>query len=292
MFKKGILYNKGELDVLPYYCKVASFLKKFLKGKKIATKIHLPNFFFLKRGSNSEPFYIEDFSYINEKMLELRKFHLKEIREKLNKKQELIWEYFPPRKLIQFFYATNDEGIGKPIERIFIDIDRRKNSEDDAKEVAKNLIDIIKNDKEFSRIIDIKKIIVLWTGNSFHVYIILKKTINLDFYNDYLSYGEKKYKSFINKWALECEKRSRIDVRAGHEKSEKFIILDSSNTPSGKLARTPFSLHVKDWKTIDGVCVPISYEELNNKNLIKDLKKISPDSIIKNLKNYEKFLQV
>jgi len=68
--------------------------------------------------------------------------------------------------------------------------------------------------------------------------------------------------------------------------------LDSSNTPSGKLARTPFSLHVKDWKTIDGVCVPISYEELNNKNLIKDLKKISPDSIIKNLKNYEKFLQV
>ena len=43
---------------------------------------------------------------------------------------------------------------------------------------------------------------------------------------------ERKQESFIMKWAKEISKETKIPVSAGHEKPEKFIILDSSNTPS------------------------------------------------------------
>ena len=287
--KKDVLYAFGELDVLPYYAKTASLLKNFLQNKKIASKVHLPNFFFLKRGSKEKPLYIDDFSAVDENMLKLRKFHLKEIRDKLNEKQQLIWEYFPPRKLSQFFYATNDEGAGKPIERIFMDIDRRKNTSEDARIVASALVDIINDDKEFNKLLEYK-IFVLWTGGSFHVYLLLKKRIDLKFYNEYLSYWEKKTESFIMKWADEITKKTKIETRAGHEKSDKFIILDSSNTPSGKLARAPFSLHIKDYKNYDGICVPVSLTDLNKENLTNELKKLTPDSVLKNTASYGKLL--
>ena len=116
--KKDVLNKYGFLDVLPYYAAIAPYLKKFLKGKEIATKIRLPNFFFLKRGSKEKPLYIEDFSAVNEKMLKLRKVDLKTARQELNEKQILIWEYFVPRKLMDFFYATNAAGNGTPIKLV------------------------------------------------------------------------------------------------------------------------------------------------------------------------------
>jgi len=292
MVKRDILHENKELDVLPYYSKVASALSGYLKDKKIASKVHLSNFFFLKRGSNTKPIYINDFNSVNNEMLSLRKNHLKDIRDKLNEKQQLIWVYFPPRKLVQLFYATNDEGVGKEIERIFIDIDRRKNSPDDARLITLNLINCIKNDKEFNKLVKGYRFVILWTGGSFHVYLLMKKKVNLKFYNKYLSYGSAKGKeeSFIMKWASEIEKISGIPCHAGHEKSDKFIVLDSSNTPSGKLARSPFSLHIKDWKTWDGICVPVCFDELKDKNLVKRLQNLTPEKVLKDLKNYKKLL--
>lgn len=286
---RDILYPYGELDVLNYYAKVTPYLRNFLRNKKIATKVHLSNMFFLKRGSNSEPLDIEDFQEINENMMKLRKFHLKEVREKLSKKQELIWTYFPPRKLVQFFYACNDEGVKKPIERIFIDIDRKKQSADDARIVTIKLIEIIKKDNGFNNKLKYE-IFILWTGKSFHVYLLLKKNINEDFYENYLSYGKMKEESFIVKWASEISKETKIKVSAGHEKSEKFIILDSSNTPSGKLARVPFSLHIENFRKWDGVSVPVNLNELKEKNLIKKLEKLTPEKVLKNLIKYAKLL--
>ena len=92
------------------------------------------------------------------------------------------------------------------------------------------------------------------------------------------------------KWVEKIETETGIPVSAGHEKSEKFIILDSSNTPSGKLARCPFSLHIKDGKTYDGVCVPVSISDLSDKDLIRKLEKLTPDDVLKNLKRYKKLL--
>jgi hypothetical protein len=66
--------------------------------------------------------------------------------------------------------------------------------------------------------------------------------------------------------------------------------LDTSNTPPGKLARAPFSLHIKDSKTIDGICIPVSQEELADPKLINKLGKLTPEIIQKNIDKYVKLL--
>jgi len=66
--------------------------------------------------------------------------------------------------------------------------------------------------------------------------------------------------------------------------------LDTSNTPPGKLARCPFSLHIKDSKTIDGITVPISQKELADTKLISKLKKLTPETIRKNIDYYSSLI--
>ncbi len=290
--EKDILYPYGSLDVLSYYSQVSKVLRRFLKNKEIASKVLLLKGipFFLVRGSKEEPLYIEDFSFVDEKMLKLRaKYGLTEAREKLSDKQILLWRYFVPRKLIHFFYACNGEKPGKPIERIFIDIDRKNYSPDNARETARFLVQEIKKDKEFNKMLKYR-IFIIWTGSSFHVYLLLKKKVDLVFYNKYLSYGKKKEDSFLMKWASDVSKKLKIKVEAGHEKTKNKIILDSSNTPSGKLARCPFSLHMKNAKEVDGVAVPLSGKELGDKNLIKKLKNLTPEKVLNNLSCYKKLL--
>jgi len=287
---KDILHPYGSLDILYYYVKVSKILDNFLKSREIATKTVIKDFFFLKRGSNSRPLFIEYLKEVDEKMLKLRaENHLDQVKDKLNKKQILIWQYFVPRKFMNFFYATNKEGVGKAMDRIFIDIDRRKQTAEDARKVAFALINIIKKDKEFNKKLKYR-IVVLWTGNSFHVLLLLKNKINLEFYSKYLSYGKKKSESFIVKWAEEASRDTGISVSAGHEKSDKFIILDSSNTPSGKLGRVPFSLHVKNSEEYDGICVPVSSSALGDKNLINKLNSLTPEKVLKNLDSYKRLL--
>lgn len=291
--KDGALYPNKELDVLDYYSKVSPYLTGFLKNKKIATKIHFsPSMFILKRGSNNEAVYINDFSIIDDKVIKLRTKHLDEVREELNDKQRLIWSYFPPRKMVEFFYAVNDEGAGKDIERIFIDIDRKNNSQEDAQKVCRELVNLINSDDDFKKMFSYKKLIILWTGNSFHVYIILNKAIDEKKYHEYLSYGEGKDKSFIIKWAEIISDKTKINVRAGHKKELNCIILDSSNTPSGKLARSPFSIHLDKKLQYNGVSVPVDIKDLDDKDLIKKILKINPESVLKNIRGYEKLLKV
>lgn len=278
---------RDELDVLDYYSQVSLYLIKFLKGRELATKTQLPGFEFLKRGSKDKPLFIEDMKKVDSKMLSLRTKHLDEAKQELNKKQVLIWQYFVPRKPVNFFYATNGENPGKDIDRIFIDIDRQSHSSDDARKVALGLINIIKNDEEFGKLLKFT-VFVMWTGSSFHVYLLLNKKINLDFYQKYLSYG-KKDESFIEKWAKEVSKETGIIVKAGHEREKEAIILDSSNTPSGKLARVPFSLHMKG-NVIDGVAAPVSEKQLEDNKLMLDLEKLTPDKVLENIEDYKKII--
>ena len=291
---QNILEPFGRKDVLLYYTTVAKKLKKFLKNKEIATKIWLPNgFFFLKRGSKDEPLYIQEFSSVTKDLLELRsKFALKKARGKITKQQEKIWTYFPQNKLVDFFYATNNEGKGKAIERIYFDIDRGKGiTAEQAQHVILALIRTIKKDKEFKKIIPLQKLFILWTGKSFHLYIMLKKNLPHNFYVKYLSYSKhKRLESFIGRWAEKIAKELKINVKGGHEKTAKTIVLDPSQTPSGKLARCPFALHMKNPKEIDGVSVPLNEKMLKDKNLITKLKSLTPDKVVKDLNNWAKNL--
>ncbi|MBI5148297.1 hypothetical protein HZA33_01305, partial [Candidatus Pacearchaeota archaeon] len=289
--KKDVLNRYGYLDVLPYYSEISRYIKKFLKGKEIATKTWLPGFFFLKRGSKSKPLFIEDFSSVNEKMLKLRDKDLKSVRQQLSEKQALIWEYFVPRKLVDFFYATNNENPGKPIERIFIDIDRGTGiSSEQAQEVSKLLIEEIKKDKQLKKIIKFK-LFILWTGSSFHVYLMLSKSINNPIYNKYFSYSKNTpLESFIGRWVAIIQKKVKFKISGGHEKINNGINIDPSQTPSGKLARAPFSLHMKSNKEVDGVALPVNEKDLSNKSLIKMLKSYTPDKVIKDIKRFAKLL--
>jgi hypothetical protein len=82
-----------------------------------------------------------------------------------------------------------------------------------------------------------------------------------------------------------------LTVVAGHERRKGALILDSSNTPPGKLARCPFSLHIKDSETIDGIAIPLTAKDLEDKKLIFRLQSLPPEKIWKDIKIYEKIIK-
>lgn len=173
----------------------------------------------LKRGTKCEPLHIEDFKEIDEKYLKLRAdHHLDDVKDQLTPKQVLLRQYFVPRKLINLFYACNNE-YGNVIDRIFIDIDRQTNSADDARKVASELVKIIEKDKQFQALVPIPlSLLPLRTGSSFHIYILLRKNIDHAFYDKYLSYGKGKENSFPTKRAKQVSEATKLNVVAGHER--------------------------------------------------------------------------
>ncbi|MDD5177797.1 MAG: hypothetical protein PHT54_00750 [Candidatus Nanoarchaeia archaeon] len=281
-----MILGKKQIDVLPYYAVISKKLIKFLDKKEIATKISLPNSKIgkiLKRGSKEEPLYVSEIvKNVNDDMLMLRNKHLDEVRKELNKTQIKIWDYFVPRKLIDFLYATNNEGVNKKIKRIFFDIDCGSLSSEKARIVAKELVYLIKTDKEFNKLVKYD-IMPMWTGHSFHVYLFLNKDVSPEFYDKYLMFSKSKpMESFTGRWAFEISKKTKIKVIGGHEKVNGFINIDPSQTPSGKLARIPFSLNIKNFKIV-GVALPLSIRDLNDRNLIKKLRCYNADKVIKDL---------
>ena len=144
---------------------------------------------------------------VDDKFLQLRaEHHLDDVKKQLSEKHVLLWQYFVPRKLINFFYACNNE-YGKKMDRIFIDIDRQDNDAQDAQKTASALVKTIQKDKGFAKLMKYK-IFIMRTGSSFHVLLMLQKTIDHAMYDRYLSYGPKKTESFITKRAGEVSKQT------------------------------------------------------------------------------------
>jgi len=288
MGKKNILKPYGKTDVLLYYSAIARKLEKYLKGKEIAAKNHLGKAafmpFILKRGSKISPLMIEEFREVNESFLKTRKEikSLKDAKNKITKTQAKLWEYFLPRKLSELFYATNNEGAKRDIERVFLDIDSNVSKEQTQK-ATKELINIIKADKSFNKRFKCE-IFIMWTGKSFHIYIFLNKKIKNNMYNSAIAYSKADpKKGFIGKWAAQLQKKFKFKISGGHEKIPRGITIDPSQTPSGKLCRAPFSLHLKNEKTVDGIAIPVTIKDLSNPNLIKTLQLYTPDRIIKDI---------
>ena len=284
----------GETDVLLFYAIVSSKLKKFLKGKELATKVllsdaNLPKL--LHRGSKEEPLYIEEMKEVDEDFLSLRKAHLGEVREKLSRTQQKIWEYFPPRKLMDFLYATNGEGANRQIDRIFIDIDRGKGITPSQAQLATDVLvnEIIPKEKFLPTN---KEPFVMWTGGSFHVYLFLKNPAPNKFYIKNFQYSKQEPEAtFIGGWAEIIAKETGLNVVGGHEKQENQINIDPSQTPSGKLARVPLgSLHMRDADTVDGVSVPIDKKMLKKSDLVDRLREYDPKKVLKELDSLAKLL--
>jgi len=293
---ENILRPFGHTDVLLYYGIVAQKLKKYLRGKELAAKVWLPSGtlpFFIRRGSKDEPLFIEELCEgATEHLLETRKDieNLKDAESKLSKKEAKAWHYFVPRKLIDFFYATNNEGAGKKIDRIFFDLDRSNVPAEDAQKVAKALTDLAEKDNELKKIIKFKTF-VMWTGSSFHVYLMLEKPITNSDYEKYFSHKKDlPLESFTGRWAEKIRNELKIKVFGGHEKIKGAITIDPSQTPSGKLCRVPFCLHMKDAKTVDGVAIPLTKNMLDEKDLVKKLQSYTPEKVVKELDELAKRL--
>lgn len=287
--KKEVLRPHGKLDALNYYSKVSIILKNFLKAREIATVIHIPPAIrLLRRATKLGALYAEDIKS-GEKLLKFRaEHHLKDAKGKFSGQELKLWQYFFPRKLIELHYAVNTENTKSKIDRVYIDVDRGRLSPEKAQEIVLELIRTIRKDKDFNKKIKYKFFIV-WTGNSFHLYLLLRKKISHNEFMEVFSLeGE-----FLKKWAAEVEKKTRIKVRAAHEKKRKAIILDTSQSPPGKLARAPFSLYISRKslkKRIIGVAVPLSEKQLKDKNLAEKLQNLTPEKILNNLGSYKKLL--
>ncbi len=293
---KDVIKPFGQIDVLLYYGIVAEKLKKYLAGKEIAAKIWLGKKGFMpyliKRGSKLTPLYIEEFKEVTPEFLELRQKlkNLKVAIGKINKTQAKIWEYFLPRHLSDLFYATNNEKAKKPIERIFFDIDRGNVKIEYAQKVAAKLVELIRTDNKFWDLVK-GDLFVMWTGNSFHVYVFLKKEISTSVYDRYIAYSKKEpLLSFTGRWAKKINDSLKIKVIGGHEKQKGMVNIDPSQTPSGKLCRSVFSLHMKDENTIDGVALPLGLDMIKDKSLISKLIRYTPSGVINELDKLSKKL--
>ncbi len=288
----------GEIDVLNLYWKVSPYLVDFLKGKEIASKTWIPKSripYFLNRAGKLGALWIEDFGEINEEFLKLRaRYHLNEVRKKITQRQALLWRYFVPRKYSEFFYATNGEGEGKEIERVFIDIDRTNLPAEKSLLVARQLIDLMEKqkseDSEFNELV--KSIAVYWTGSSFHIYCFLHKPQPPEFYEEKIRYHSSGalFSSWTDVWVRKIRQKVDFKVAGGHEKLENHIVIDPSQTPSGKLARVPLGcLHVKDFEP-DGISVPLSENMLYDNGIVDKLKMLTPEGVVRGAGVLSKYL--
>jgi len=293
-----ILKPFGEIDVLNLYWKVSPYLKDFLKGKEIASKTWIPKSripYFLNRARKLGALWIEDFDEINEEFLMLRaKHHLNEVHKKITQKQALLWRYFVPRKYSEFFYATNGEGEGKEIERIFIDIDRTNLPAEKSLLVARMLVELMEEqrseDGEFNDIV--RSIAVYWTGSSFHVYCFLRNPQPPEFYDEKIKYHRSGalFTSWTDVWVRKIRQKVDFKVAGGHEKLENHIVIDPSQTPSGKLARVPLGcLHIKNFEP-DGVSVPLSENMLYNNGIVDRLKALTPEEVVRDASKHSRYL--
>jgi hypothetical protein len=289
----------GEIDVLLFYAITAEKLKKYLGDREIAGKIWMPKGkvrFLLKRGSKLQPLYADELvEAVDLDFLELRskKEHLKDAKNDITDLQNKVWQYFLPRKLADFFYATNHESPGGEIDRIFFDIDRFKGmSAEQAQEATRIFVETIKEDEEFQSLVGDVHPFIYWTGNSFHVFFFLDNKEPNSFYEKYFQYSKNDpEQNFTGKWAKKVNERTDFKVTGGHERRGDSINIDPSQTPSGKLSRVPLgSLHMKNANTIDGVSVPITEKMLYNPDLAGKLIDYRPKDIIENLDQFSKYL--
>jgi len=283
MKKESIIYPYGELDIVYYYSEIAHFLKNFLKGKELATRTWIPNEnipYFIRRGSKDGNLFINDMRVSNN-ILKLRKNgKLEDYKKVLSDKEKLIWHYFVPRKYVELFYSFNGEKKNSDIERIYYDIDRKDKTAEDARKITVLLIGVINRSK--LKILT-KKLVILWTGKSFHVVLLLKNKQKYNFYGKWIS--SENENSITSEFVKEINKKTTLKVRGGHERVSGEIVIDPSQSAPGKLARAPFSIHVSKAK-YDGICVPILKEELSKKNIINHLSSLTIDKIVRNLHKY------
>ena len=113
--------------------------------------------------------------------------------------------------------------------------------------------------------------------------MFLKKSMPNSFYVENFQYSKNDpLHNFTGKWTEKLRKEG-FNVTGGHEKTD-YLIIDPSQTPSGKLCRIPLgSLHMKDALTVNGVSIPLKKEMLEEKKLVEHLQEYTPKKVLEEL---------
>jgi hypothetical protein len=283
-----VLRPYGELDVLAYYGLIAQKLEGYLHGRELATRTWLPQGrirVMVKRGSREPPLYVGQLARaVTPEMMQARaKFaHLEAARHVLSPDQALAWFYFVPRKYVEFHYATNREGEGREINRVFYDVDRGRGvAAEDAIEVAALLATAIMEDERAGELVRGKPF-VAWTGSSFHLLLSLKEMQPARFYREQLEYSGRG-RTLTDRLIGRVIREAKVPVAGGHVRLPGHVTVDPSGTPSGHLCRVPLgSLHMSDARNIDGVSVPLTLDMLRREG-VDGLRSYNPEKVIREL---------
>ncbi|HEY3274389.1 MAG TPA: hypothetical protein VGJ92_11530 [Methanocella sp.] len=283
-----ILRPHGDLDVLAYYGMIAPKLETYLHGRELATRTWLQQGRIrsvVKRGSQGPPLYIPQLvRAVTPQMINARvKYaHLEEGRNVLSPDQALVWYYFPPRRMVEFHYATNREGEGREINRVCYDLGRGRGvTAEDAIEVAALLTQAATDDDQV-RNLTRGKPFVSWTGNSFNLLLALKKIQPAGFYSDQIEYSGRGH-TLTDRLIDLVTKEASVPVTGGHTRLPGHVTVDPSQTPSGHLCRVPLgSLNMSDSTTIEGVSVPLTQDMLRREEVAR-LQHYTPVKVIDEL---------
>lgn len=285
-----VLHPVDQLDVLLLYGLVAGANETYLGDRELAAKVHLPNGpTLLNRGSDREPLTADELSSaVDESFLRTRDDaeDLEAARDRLTDAQVTVWQYFPPRTRSEFLYATNYEGEGKPVDRVFFDIDRGADvSAEQARDVTRAFVEFLDDDAGTREVIE--SMVISFTGNSFHVDLMLESAQPPDFYHDEVFTTESRQVDTITERGVDAVNDAvDIPVVGGHEKRPGEVNIDPSQTPSGKLNRVPLgSLHLADAETVDGISVPLTRDELRDDDLIDRLTAYTPERVVAELES-------
>lgn len=285
---EDVLHPVGQLDVTLLYAAVADVMQDYLGDRELSSKILIPDGpTLLKRGSELEPLTaVELADAVDKEFLEIRKDpgHLDDARDQLSDIQEKAWQYFYPRKYAAFFYATNGEGEGRPIDRVFFDIDRGQGvSAADALQVTRRFVEFLEADDRATDITD--QMVIKWTGDSFHVELLMPDKQPGFFYdNQVFASKQGKTDTITGRAVHQLNQALEVTVVGAHEKEAGHITIDPSQTPSGKLNRVPLgSLHMADAETVDGISVPLTKDDLFDDDVLDMLQSYTADAVIQDL---------
>jgi len=170
--------------------------------------------------------------------------------------------------------------------RLYLDFDRSKDIplEHAAKDVA-SIAQTIEEDKKFESEFGEFSLLPVFTGFSFHLYIFLEKSFSHRQYEEFLSLQNKA--NFVSLWVEQLRNSGHREIFAEHERKEGKMVVDISQSPSGKLARCPFSLHLHEGK-VSGLSVPMNFRNLDDKKFLKELENLTPKIVVEKIEDFAK----
>lgn len=283
-----VLRPYDELDVLPYYGRIAEKLMGFLRGRELASRIWTPSGrprSVVISSPPSPPLYVEQVAGAMTPGLadaRLKYRNVDEARGILSPGQQLTWQYFPSRRYVGFYYATNRSGHDREIDRAVYDISPSVGATlDEALDAVRALTGAIVSDDRYHALFKGDPF-VYWTGSAFQVMLLTREHQPASFYRDSLEYTGKG-RTLSDSWIDAAALQGGVKISGGSQRRRGFVRIDTDLTPPGKLCPIPIGcLDMADGTTLAGVSVPLTPALLKT-DLLPGLVAYGPEQVLDEL---------